>query len=594
MRKQLFEHIPADQQKLYADVRIEVMSEKDYQAFTKGGSGKAITIIRNGEPVVVLRAGADFAELGSEGPHLLQTRDPEQKAHIAKLDEKNMARWDKLDVDSQFDAYKAKVELEIDAHESMLKSLDARAAEGVPPQKLEGARQKVAANLENLKKRLGEVNAITPEEKLAMVQDPSLKPQYLDKPPRLFAMDPKLSGPPVPVEVEARRGELSRVRNEIAGLEQRAAERAQQAKTLTKDQLAHLDRLRERLDDLYRVKPDEKIEAVEARLFDQRPGETLTEYRDRLKSMGKEVEAQVYEKGHLEIGVRYEELLKKVESDITRTGDIRTELQKLNGEQRKAGADLAAKRKEHEVTGANHGQINQDLGQIQSRIDALNAREKSLRGELKALEERASLYYGDKPWTSVRLVDPGNPSVTLRAMLVGELDATDRLQGVGFDALGNTANARQVKSEAAFNAMLAQKQGQQGIDGIYKRSANGVTELWVSDCKTTGDKSPLAPTGAGDLSKMVSGERQLSTDWITRRLTSSNLDPADVSRIREGLKKPGTVVEITTPGGGKEKVVVRKVYAQTYKDASGVLKTRFFEVLDVSLTEVTIGREIKP
>jgi Annexin len=202
MRSKLLEHVPAEQHKFFADVPIEVMSDKEFRAFARSDSGRAVTVIRNGEPVVILRSGTSLGELAFEGPHLQQIQDPKNAARVAKLDEARLGQWDKLTLGEQIDTYKTKVELEIEVHEQILRSLDAQKAQGVEGADRAQTREKTQANLDNLRGQMEKVQAITPQQQLDMAQNPSARPGYLDQPARLFSKEPAMPVAP-PVEVEA-------------------------------------------------------------------------------------------------------------------------------------------------------------------------------------------------------------------------------------------------------------------------------------------------------------------------------------------------------------------------------------------------------
>ncbi len=191
-RDALMRHVPEDQRAQFADVRIREMPEAAYDLMTQSKSGPAVTIIENGQPVVVVRRGTPAARLADEGPHLMQSVDPATRAAMNRLDEGTMRRWNSLDLDTQIELYRTKIGLEIDAHERIARSLAAEAAD-TP----EAAARKAAdlerneTTLRNLRARAGEVEAITPEGRAAMRSDPSKRPQYLDQPARLFSKGPR-------------------------------------------------------------------------------------------------------------------------------------------------------------------------------------------------------------------------------------------------------------------------------------------------------------------------------------------------------------------------------------------------------------------
>lgn len=205
MRGELLRHVPESLHGDFADVPIRVLSEAEYKALTRSESGPVVTLIENGKPVVVIREGTPLAHLADEGPHLLQTADKATKAKVAKLDEATLARWDELDVDTQVELYKNKIELEIDAHQRVADALDAKLAKGDgDPAQLALDRARNEVTLANLRARAEEVSSITPSRRAAMQAGEMPKPQYLDQPARLFSKNKRV-GPPSAAEAEMQR-----------------------------------------------------------------------------------------------------------------------------------------------------------------------------------------------------------------------------------------------------------------------------------------------------------------------------------------------------------------------------------------------------
>jgi proline racemase len=85
------------------------------------------------------------------------------------------------------------------------------------------------------------------------------------------------------------------------------------------------------------------------------------------------------------------------------------------------------------------------------------------------------------------------------------------------------------------------------------------------------------------------GDRQMSREWVDKRLDKKGLEKQDVANIRAGLESPGKVVEVKQADGSVKKVRVRKIYAQT--DPSG---TKMNEINNVGDTEVKIGPSFDP
>lgn len=195
MRAELMRHVPESLHGEFADVPIRVLSEAEYRALTRSESGPVVTLIENGKPVVVIRAGAELAHLANEGPHLLQTADAATKPKVARLDESVLAHWDKLDVDTQVDLYKNKIDLEIDAHQRIADALEAKIARGDgDPVALAIDQARNEHTLANLHARQEEVGNITPSQRKAMQDGELAKPQYLEQPARLFSKGKKYDG----------------------------------------------------------------------------------------------------------------------------------------------------------------------------------------------------------------------------------------------------------------------------------------------------------------------------------------------------------------------------------------------------------------
>jgi len=192
LRARVMEHIPLEQRAAFKDVPVRVLPDDEFKAFTKSDSGNAVAVFHDGKPTVVLKAGTDLAGLGDEGIHLLQAKDPKTAAKVQKLDESVLQHWDKLDFDTQLDLYRTKLELEVDAHERLIRALEGQKTGAKDPEKLARQIKKAEANLDNLKKRQIEVDAISPEDHQAMRAGTEAKPQYLEQPARLFSKEPKL------------------------------------------------------------------------------------------------------------------------------------------------------------------------------------------------------------------------------------------------------------------------------------------------------------------------------------------------------------------------------------------------------------------
>ena len=207
MRAELMRHVDPDLHGDFADVPIRVLPEAEYRALTRSESGPVVTLIQDGRPVVVVREGTPIARLADEGPHLVQSRDAHTRERVARLDEATMARWDSLDLDTQLDLYRNKIELEIDAHQRVHASLEAELARARSSGADEAESTRIAAELErnagtlrNLRARHDEVGNIGPQQRAAIEAGEAARPQYLDQPPRLFSKEGPADGRRTPEE----------------------------------------------------------------------------------------------------------------------------------------------------------------------------------------------------------------------------------------------------------------------------------------------------------------------------------------------------------------------------------------------------------
>ncbi|WP_158625156.1 annexin [Corallococcus terminator] len=187
MRKELLEHVPPAQRKAFANTPIEMLSKEDFEALTGSKSAEAVTLFRRGRPTIVFKAGADLAALGEEGLHLLQRHDKATLELVRALDETALRHWERLPVEKQFELYRKKLLLEIDAQKSLLVSLEAKRGVSMDPGEAARRIERGERSLGNLRKRLGEVDAFTPSELAEFGQGTRTKPQYLKEPPRLFS-----------------------------------------------------------------------------------------------------------------------------------------------------------------------------------------------------------------------------------------------------------------------------------------------------------------------------------------------------------------------------------------------------------------------
>ncbi len=194
MRKELLRDIPPAQRKQFAKAPIHVLSDAEFKALTGSGSGKAVVLFEKGKARIILRAGADIKKLREEGIHLLQSVEKETRKKVAKLDERVLRNWDKLSLDKKLDLYQTKVDLEIDAHQRLIKSLKDDLDAANDPALKKALKQQLddaQHNLSELNKRMREVKSIGPDEKALIHAGHETEPPYLDKPARLFSKESK-------------------------------------------------------------------------------------------------------------------------------------------------------------------------------------------------------------------------------------------------------------------------------------------------------------------------------------------------------------------------------------------------------------------
>ncbi len=189
MRSELEAGLPQGQRALTREVPILVMSDAEFEAFTRSAKGQAVTLILHGRPVVVMREGADPSVLREEGIHVLQSKDPKWAEKVGTLDESTLANWDQLPIAQQIVLYKNKLDIEIDAQQRLIKNLGmdiASATDSSVRAQLQNRLALTEASLSNLVRRSGEVNSLSEMHLLAIAAGSMQKPQWLDQPARLF------------------------------------------------------------------------------------------------------------------------------------------------------------------------------------------------------------------------------------------------------------------------------------------------------------------------------------------------------------------------------------------------------------------------
>ncbi|HEX8492153.1 MAG TPA: DUF4157 domain-containing protein [Pyrinomonadaceae bacterium] len=191
LRKEVLLGLPADQRKHFDDVPVKVVSDAEFVSTTRSNKGQAVVMIENGKPVIIMRESADPKVLREEGVHLGQLLDPRTAAKVHKLDERHLANWDNLSLTEKLSLYRTKIELELDGQQRLLKGLaDDLADAGDNPQLKQALGKQIKEaeqTLDNLSKRLGDVDNILPEQRIRIAQGLDTEPDFLDQPPRLFS-----------------------------------------------------------------------------------------------------------------------------------------------------------------------------------------------------------------------------------------------------------------------------------------------------------------------------------------------------------------------------------------------------------------------
>jgi len=196
MRQELFTDIPSQQRKQFEQTAIEVVSDAEFDRLTRSAKAQAVVIIEDGKPRVLMRESADTKVLREEGIHLMQSVDP-TKAHLfKKLDEAKLRNWDNLPLDEQLSIYSAKLDLEIDGQQKLIKSLDDQLAEvgddAAARKQLMDRLDEARDTLDNLSHRADEVGSLSPQKRIDIAAGKAPKPEFLDQPARLFAKKSRL------------------------------------------------------------------------------------------------------------------------------------------------------------------------------------------------------------------------------------------------------------------------------------------------------------------------------------------------------------------------------------------------------------------
>ncbi len=240
MRREMLAAVPAEQRAQLADVPILVMRPGDFEAFTRSASGNAVTLILHGEPVIVMREGANPRVLREEGIHALQSKDPRWAERLGALSEGDLQRWDELPLTQQMALYRNKIDIEIDAHDRMIEGLAEQLRRSDDPAEQAQLRSELAlaqATMSNLQRRHAEVAAIGPMQRLQIEAGLLARPQWLDQPARLFSKEKPATGPPV----QKTREEL--LEEMLGGISPKGSEARKHRKRINEIDLDQLNRL---------------------------------------------------------------------------------------------------------------------------------------------------------------------------------------------------------------------------------------------------------------------------------------------------------------------------------------------------------------
>jgi hypothetical protein len=202
MQKELLRSIPIELRPRFADVPIVELPAQKFKEMTGSESARAMTMMRPEGPTVYVKQGTDPKLLREEGLHLLQSHEAGWAPKVKDLSEANLARWGEMGVGERLGLYKNKLELEIDAQKRLLDDLGAEIIFAGPLGRRSLKKQivEIELSLTNLERRLGEVDAIGPDQLRRMTNGVEPPPQYLDEPARLFNKKAKPAEPGASVE----------------------------------------------------------------------------------------------------------------------------------------------------------------------------------------------------------------------------------------------------------------------------------------------------------------------------------------------------------------------------------------------------------
>ena len=191
-KRALLDMVPFGMKRMVHRTPVLTLPESAFLSYVRGkGNENAVTLIVNGKPVILMRAGADPRVLAEEGIHVLQYHDPDFRDRIAGLEEGRMARWDELSVDQQIAAYRDKIDVEIDGQERLIARLERRAAGSLFPSARTQAMQELEiayGTLERLKKSRVRAESIGPDTMDEIALGLAPRPSWLKRPARMFSL----------------------------------------------------------------------------------------------------------------------------------------------------------------------------------------------------------------------------------------------------------------------------------------------------------------------------------------------------------------------------------------------------------------------
>jgi hypothetical protein len=515
-RARVLEHVPPEQKGLFKDVPVRILPEDEFKVVTKSTSGNAVTVFQDGKPTVIMKAGTDLAQLGEEGIHLAQAREPATAAKVKKLDEANLQNWDKMDIDTQLDLYNTKLELEIDAHERVAKALESQKASAKDPEALAKQIERTQATLDNLKKRQVEVTALTPEDKLEMQAGTKPKPQYLDQPARLFAKDPTLPEGKVAAQITVTEPPEKPVTHEGKG--------KRPAKTETV--------------------PAEKATPIPATVPEETKAADLAKRMSDLQDERGKVESELQE-------------IRRKESDLQRTVEAEAKAAaNLQEQMGKAGPEERAKLREAQNDAYRRRKAAlQELERVPSG-DEQERRIKRLDAEIESVKREQ--FKGSKPWRDMDLTDP--TITTAQKMVVGELETALKMQEAGLKPIGDSLDPKDIVFPEDVAKAVEQRQGLQDIDHLYESPDMTKWSTYAIDSKATGTPLDGDPTGHGMLKQTASGW-QLSDSWLIGNAKKSGLQGAKLEQFIKDVAagRVRKIYSVTDPKNGTRFYEVERV-----------------------------------